>query len=204
MTLDEVKSIWNEQPIRSVNQSAAMRHLTQTRRSIAGGILLLGVVLVSGTLTLCHQVNRALADNAYTFANSYIDMAITIVGLILVIRGFAYIFRLRRALKAFKNDTLNCLDLLIRSTRDDARSIRRHLPLMLGGILLLGVLSRVQLLHGGVEFNGGWAEIILVGIVILCVYAGFRFRLQTHILPRLESLEATRRELVKEVGDMTL
>lgn len=199
MSLDEVQSVWNEQPIRSVSQSAALQHLTKARRSTIGGIFFGGLVLVSCLLTLWHQVNRALTDNAYTFANSYLDLAMTVAGIVLVLYGLAYVLRLQRDLRTFQNDTLSCLDRLIRSVRDDVRSIRRDLPLMFGGIVLLGVLSRVQLLRGGVDFSGGWAEIIFCGLGVLIVYAVFRFHLHVHVLPRLAALEKTRRDLAEEV-----
>mgnify|MGYP000692926358 CR=1 FL=1 len=195
MTLKEIQIAWNEQAVPPVDQSTIFRQVTKARHSMIGGILVLAAMLLTGTLTFWQQVERALADNAYTFANSYLDMAVTLAGVLMVLRGLVYVLRMQRELRNFKDDTWSCLELLIHGLRDDVRSIRRHLPIMLGGLLLLGLLSRLQLILGGVGFNDGWAELILVGIGVLMVYAFFRYRLQVHVRPRLEALEAVRREL---------
>lgn len=195
MTLDEVQTAWNEQPVRSIDHSAAREQVAKARRSALGGILLLGAVLVSASLTFWHQVTRAIADNAYTFANSSLDLAITLAGILMVIRGLVAVVRIRRNLHSLGQDTRDCLGFLIQSVRDDVRSIRWHLPLMLGGIVLLGMLSRVQLSLSGVEFTGGWTDWILVTIGVVVIYAFFRYQLRVHIRPRLETLEAIRRDL---------
>ncbi len=191
MSLDEMEQTWNEQQLPS---DPAAKPVQKAANSLSRTLLLAWAMLAVMVFALALKVHEVWVEPERTFANSFWNLSIAAASVACGGFGVVWARRFVSEFRTLAHDTVRCLDLLIYNVEWEIRSIRRDLPLMMLGFLILFVLAKGQSISAGFESSVEWNYIWFVLVVFGITGAVMYHRVQAFLRPRLEELRAVRRQ----------
>jgi hypothetical protein len=194
MSYDEMRQTWKEQRARTMGPGEATGWIARTRLAqVKNKLSMAFSVAVSFGIFFLKLVLIAY-DSERTITNSYMELFVFGAVCLAASYGLRHYVRKRREFDFLGDDPIHCLDALIKTSRSEINEIRRGVPAVFLGALVLIALSQWQnVVMGFVSPAIAWCIVGLTVSMFTIAGAFFYHRLDAFLKPRLESLEATRK-----------